>query len=232
VTSPLVIAHRTAPRDARENSLEGIAAAARLGADVVEVDARRDRNGDAVLLHDPWLGRVQKVPLPLRWVPPALLDRLHVPTLRDALVAARDAGLKVAIDTKDAKAAEAVVAAVDDVDAREHVLPWSQHMPVVRAFVRNLPDAEVALLRDTFNPEEHDRLLADADAIGARAVSAHQDAVTPAFIAAAAERGLNVFVWYQRLAVQERKLEEVAATGLHGVVTDWPAQARTVVGRL
>ena len=229
---PLVIAHRTAPRDARENSLDGIAAAARLGADVVEVDARRDRNADAVLLHDTWLGRVQKVPLPLRWAPPSLLVRLRVPTLREALVAARDEGLMVAIDTTDAKAADAVLAALDEADAREHVLPWSQHMPVVRAFVRNLPDAEVALLRDTFTPEQHDRLLADAEAIGARAVSAHQDTVTPAFIAAAAERGLKVFVWYQSLAVQDAKLPEVATHGLHGVVTDWPAQARTVVGRL
>ena len=62
-------------------------------------------------------------------------------------------------------------------------------MPVVRTFVRALPDVEAALLRDTFDPAAHDRLLADAAAIGARAVSAHQDAVTPAFIAAAAERG-------------------------------------------
>ena len=35
--STLVVAHRTCPRDARENSLDGIAAAARFGADVVEV---------------------------------------------------------------------------------------------------------------------------------------------------------------------------------------------------
>jgi len=228
----LVIAHRTAPRDARENSLEGIAAAARLGADVVELDARRNRAGDAVLLHDPWLGRVQKVPLPLRWTPPSLLVRLRVPTLRDALVAARENNLDVAIDTKDPKAADAVLAAVAQADAREHVLPWSQHMPVVRAFVRQLPDAEVALLRDTHTPDEHDRLLADAEAIGARAVSAHQDTVTPAFIAAAAERDLKVFVWYQQLSVQQARLPDVAAAGLHGVVTDWPAQARTVVGRL
>ena len=80
-----VVAHRTVPLDARENSLEGIAAAARLGADVVEVDARRSFDGTAVLLHDPWLGRVQKVPLPLRWAPDSLLHRLKVPTLVDAL---------------------------------------------------------------------------------------------------------------------------------------------------
>ena len=137
---------------------------------------------------------------------------------------------RCAIDTKDPKAAEAVVAAVTAADAADIVLPWSQHMPVVRAFVRALPGAEVALLRDSFTPEEHDRLLANAQAIGPHAVSAHQDAVTPAFIAAAAERDLLVYCWYQQGEKQDTRLAEVAAAGLHGVVTDWPAAARRIVG--
>jgi glycerophosphoryl diester phosphodiesterase len=225
----LVVAHRTCPRDARENSLEGIAAAARLGADVVEVDARRAREGGAVLLHDPWLGRVQHVPLPLRWAPPRLLARLRVPTLREALDTARAHGLKVAIDTKDPKAADAVLAATAEAAAEHDVLLWSQHMPVVRSFVRGLPEAEAALLRDTFTPEEHARLLADAEAIGARAVSAHQDAVTPDFIAQAAGRGLSVYCWYQQGAQQNARLEANARAGLAGVVTDWPQAARRIL---
>jgi glycerophosphoryl diester phosphodiesterase len=224
--STLVIAHRTAPRDARENSLEGIAAAAKLGADVVEVDARRSRDGTAVLLHDPLLLRVQHIPLALRWVGDARLARVGVPTLADALDVAGELGVQLAIDTKDAGAADAVLTAVRAAGATERVLPWSQHMPAVRTYVRALPDAQVALLRDTFDPEGHDRLLADAAAIGARAVSAHEDAVTPAFIAAAADRGLAVYCWYQRLEVQQARLAEVAAAGLAGVVSDWPADAR------
>jgi glycerophosphoryl diester phosphodiesterase len=222
----LVIAHRTCPRDARENSLDGIAIAARLGADVVEVDARRSRDGTPVLLHDPWLLRVQHLPLLVKWLRDAQLARFGVPTLADALVAARDAGVRLAIDTKDPGAAEAVLTAVRAAGATEHVLLWSQHMPAVRSYVRALPDAQVALLRDTSEPEGHDRLLADAAAIGARAVSAHQDVVTPAFIAAAAGRGLEVYCWYQRLDVQQARLRDVAAVGLAGVVTDWPADAR------
>jgi hypothetical protein len=103
-------------------------------------------------------------------------------------------------------------------------------MPTVRTYVRALPDAEVALLRDTFDPAGHDRLLADAAAIGARAISAHQDAVTPSFIAAAAERGLAVYCWYQQYTLQQTRLAEVAAAGLAGVVTNWPADARKRVG--
>jgi myo-inositol-1(or 4)-monophosphatase/deoxyribonuclease-2 len=225
----VVVAHRTCPRDARENSLEGIEVAAKARADVVEVDARRSRNGTAVLLHDPWLGRVQKVPLLLKWANDTLLARLRVPTLRDALETARGLGIKVAVDTKDPGAAEAVLRAVDDVGAQQDVLFWSQHMPVVRAFVRALPEAEVALIRDSFTPEQHDRLLADAEAIGARAVSVHEDAGTPAFTDAAALRGLAVYRWYQPGEQRDRTLANDAATGLKGVVTDWPRAARRVL---
>jgi glycerophosphoryl diester phosphodiesterase len=223
---PLVIAHRTGPRDARENSLEGIRVAAGLGADVVEVDARRSRDGTAMLLHDPLLVRVQHLPLHVRWLRDARLERIGVPTLAEALETARESGVRLAIDTKDPGAASAVLTAVRAAGATEQVLLWSQHMPAVRTYVRALPDAEVALLRDTFDPTAHDRLLADAAAIGARAVSAHQDVVTPAFIGAAADRGLVVYCWYQQLAVQQARLREVAAAGLAGVVTDWPADAR------
>jgi glycerophosphoryl diester phosphodiesterase len=229
VTTPaptLVIAHRTAPRDARENSLDGIATAARFGADVVEVDARRSRDGTAVLLHDPLLLRVQHLPLSVRWVRDARLARLGVPSLADALEVAGEVGVRLAVDTKDAGAAEAVLAAVRAGGDTDRVLLWSQHMPVVRSYVRALPGAQVALLRDTFEPAAHDRLLADAAAIGARAVSAHEDAVTPAFIAAAADRGLAVYCWYQHLDVQRARLAKVSAAGLAGVVTDWPADAR------
>ena len=226
MTETIVVAHRTCPRDTRENSLEGIATAGRLGADVVEVDARRSRDGTAVLLHDPLLLRVQKVPLPVRWAPDRLLARLGVPTLADALEAARTAGVRVAVDTKDPGAAEAVLVAVRAAGAEARVLLWSQHMPVVRSFVRALPDAEVALLRDSFDPAGHDRFLADAAAIGARAVSAHQDAATPAFIAAAHERGLAVYTWFQRADLQRDRLLGLVAAGLAGVVTDWPAEAR------
>jgi glycerophosphoryl diester phosphodiesterase len=221
----LVIAHRTGPRDARENSLAGINTAAGLGADVVEVDARRSRDGVAMLLHDPLLLRVQHIPLHVRWLRSERLARVGVPTLAEAVETAREAGVRLAVDTKDAGAADAVLSAVREAGAIEQVLLWSQHMPVVRTYVRALPDAEVALLRDTFEPTANDRLLADAAAIGARAVSAHQDVVTPAFIGAAAERGLAVYCWYQQLEVQQARLAEVAAAGLTGVVTDWPADA-------
>jgi glycerophosphoryl diester phosphodiesterase len=222
----MVIAHRTCARDERENSLEGIRLAARLGADAVEIDARRSRDGTVVLIHDPWLGRVQHVPWPLRWAGDGLLARLGVATLAAALETARLGGLHIAIDAKDAGAAPAIVAVVEEAGAADRVLLWSQHMSTARTFAAALPQVEVGLFRDTYDDEASDRLLADALDIGARSVSVHQDVATPTFIASARDQGLAVYCGYQSVAVQTERLPEAAAAGLAGVVTDWPRQAR------
>jgi glycerophosphoryl diester phosphodiesterase len=224
-----VVSHRTSQLIAREISLDGIEMEAGIGADVVEIDARRAHGGTPVLLHDSWLGRVQHVPLPLKWAPPSLLVRLRVPTLVEALETVRAHGLTVAIDTKDPGAALAVIEAVNETAMLDHVLPWSQHMPAVRAYIRAWPDAEVALLRETHDDEANKRLLRDAAAIGARAVSCNEDIVTPEFVAQARDAGLLVYVWYQQRPKMQERLVSVAEAGLHGVVSDWPEIARSLL---
>ena len=224
-----VVAHRTMQLVARENSLDGITKAAQVHADVVELDVRRALGGAPYLLHDPWLGRVQHVPLLIKWASPSLLARVKVPSFADALEAVRANNLMVSVDTKDAGAAPAVIEAVNAAGMVEQVLPWSRHMPAVRAYVRAWPDAEVALLRETQDDEANERLMRDAQAIGARAISCNEDVVTPAFIAKARDHGLLVYVWYQQKAKLEKRLVEVAEAGLHGVVSDWPDVARQLL---
>jgi glycerophosphoryl diester phosphodiesterase len=227
----VVVAHRTCPRDAPENSLQGIVTAARLGAEVVELDARRSRDGTAVVIHDPWLGRVRRVPGLVRWSSDAFLHRLRVPTLVEALETARSVGVRVAVDAKDAGAAGAVLDAVHRTKTLDGVLLWSQHLTAVRAFAQALPGADVGVFRDTFDEAGRQRLLDDAVAVGARAVSVHQDTATPHFIAAARAGGLNVYVGYQTVEVQAARLATTAAAGLAGVVTDWAAEARAILER-
>ncbi len=54
----LAIAHRGDPVRERENTLPAFAAAAALGADMVELDLRRTRDGEIVVLHDQTLERL------------------------------------------------------------------------------------------------------------------------------------------------------------------------------
>ena len=58
---PITIAHRGEPVGHRENTLGAFAAALGLGADWVEIDLRRTRDGEIVVLHDQTLERLWEV---------------------------------------------------------------------------------------------------------------------------------------------------------------------------
>src|SRR5687768_7744770 len=112
---PVIIAHRTLPRDAPENSLQGIRRSAELGADFVEIDVRLTRDGVPVMLHDALLLRTTWRPWPVSWATAKGLRRARlrgsgepVPTFAEAVAALPD-HLGFAIDTKAPDAAEAVV---------------------------------------------------------------------------------------------------------------------------
>lgn len=223
----VVIAHRTLPRDAAENSLAGIQAAAAAGADYVEVDVRRTREGIPVLLHDPTLLRTGWKPRRIRSMTLDDVARVklrggHVlPTLADALAQAPD-GLGFALDTKDPAAAPATLAAVERAEVSDRVLLWSQHEEAVRHYVARAPEGtEVALLRDTKSPAEIDRYFDEAVQLGATAVSVHQDVLDEALVDQAHDRGLKIHCWFQSLEVQAAR----AKVPVDGIVTDWPKDA-------
>jgi glycerophosphoryl diester phosphodiesterase len=89
-----VIAHRGASKAAPENTIEAFGLAGRLGADAVELDVRRTRDGVLVVHHNPDLadGRI------IREVDAAALPE-HVPHLGAALDAC--AGMWVNVEIKN-----------------------------------------------------------------------------------------------------------------------------------
>jgi glycerophosphoryl diester phosphodiesterase len=228
----VIIAHRTCPRDATENSLEGIRMAAELGADYVEVDARRTADGVPVLLHDPLLLRTASRPYPVSRVRLESLrrwrlrgSREHVPTLAEGLAALPE-GLGMAIDIKDPGAAPAVIDVCKEQGRLDRVLLWSQNEPAVRYAASHTEGVEVALLRDAFTPEAIDHFVRDAKSFGATALSAHQTTITPEFLERCHGEGLRVHSWFQDRETQLAK----AGLDLDGIVTDWPVEARRLAG--
>jgi len=232
----VVIAHRTLAGGTPENSLEGIREAKVQGADYVEVDVRRTREGVPVLMHDPTLLRTGWRPrrvrsMTLNDVARVKLRGGHVlPTLADALAQAAD-GLGFALDTKDPGAAPATLAAIHDADMADRVLLWSQHEEAVRHYVARAPaGTEVALLRDTRSRMETERYFDDAVALGATAVSVHQATLDDSVVGSAHQRGLIIHCWFQTLQVQAVK----TSVPVDGIVTDWTADAvarLTALGR-
>src|SRR5580658_10291176 len=87
---PLAIAHRGDPMAERENTLPAFTAAVRQGADMVELDLRRTRDGELVVLHDPTLSRLWTVDravadLDLAEVTGLGQGDLRIPTFRQTL---------------------------------------------------------------------------------------------------------------------------------------------------
>jgi glycerophosphoryl diester phosphodiesterase len=227
---PVIIAHRTSPLDAPENSLAGIRRSGELKADYVEIDVRLTRDGVPVMLHDALLLRTTLRPWPVSWATARGLRRARlrksgerVPTFEEAVAALPDE-LGFAIDTKAPDAAEAVVAELRNQGRLDRALLWAQSEQAVRWYAAHAGDeaAEVALLRDAITPDAIDRFLADAVEFGATAISAHQSTVDEAFIERAHGRGLRVHCWFQDLDTQAR----LATLPLDGIVTDWPVDAR------
>ena len=54
-TEKLIIAHRGAPGDARENTIESFEKAMVLGADMIEFDVRRTKDHVLIVHHDEWI---------------------------------------------------------------------------------------------------------------------------------------------------------------------------------
>ena len=92
-----IIAHRGASRAVRENTLEAFALAVAMGADGIELDMRRTRDGYLVVHHDAWIwdarivGGAAIIDLDRRDLP------VHIPDLHDALVACAGATGEVEI---------------------------------------------------------------------------------------------------------------------------------------
>ncbi len=228
-----IIAHRTCPLHAPENSLAGIRKAAELGADGVEIDVRRSLDGVPVLLHDRSPRRTTGLPGPARLYPSFLLRRARLqgtdsrlPTLAEALDALPE-GLFIAVELKDAAAAPRALRLLRDRELEGRALMWSYRERAVRYFASEAPEIESALLRDDIDPEGLGRFLSDAQAFGARAISAHWSAVNPHFVGEAHNRGLRVYSWIRDLDSVPKKV----AAGLDGIVTDQPAEVRAVLAQ-
>jgi glycerophosphoryl diester phosphodiesterase len=104
----IAIAHRGDPMGQRENTLEAFASARALGADMVELDCRTTRDGQAVVVHDATLERLWGIPKAVSEVEWADLAHVRsagwrVPLLEEVLASV---DLPVMVDLPDPAAAQ------------------------------------------------------------------------------------------------------------------------------
>jgi glycerophosphoryl diester phosphodiesterase len=230
--SPLVIAHRTCPKHAPENSLEGIARAARLGADAVEIDVRLTRDGLPILMHDRTLRRTTGNVAPVWALAQNDIRRLRlanderVPTFGLALDALPE-GLRMAIHVKVARAVHPVLDEIRNQGAESRVWIWSEHGSVVRFTADRHPEIDTSLLRPAWTRDGGRALLAAARRSGARGVGTYWRSVTEGLAGAVHGAGLRFTSWCRTSDVDLEK-----AARLDGIVSDWPDRVRATIGTI
>jgi glycerophosphoryl diester phosphodiesterase len=225
-----VLGHRGSPRRARENTLDAFTRAREDGADGVELDVHRSRDGALVVHHDAALegfGVLAEHDL-------ADIRGAHpwIPTLPEVLDECR--GLLVNIEIKnsppdaDFDPDETVAAAVVDLlrarSQTDRVLVSSFHLPSI--------DRVHALASEVATGYLTGLAPAPLDAIAAAATAGHR-AVHPFFgvlgddvvgevVATAHEAGITVNTWTVNDPDEIRRL---AAAGIDAIITDVPADA-------
>lgn len=211
----IAIAHRGDPVGERENTLAAVAAAVRQGADMVELDLRRTRDGEIVVLHDPTLLRLWGVDravadLDLSEVRQIGRDAERIPTFAE-LLAAFDIPLMV--DFTGPEVVEGALAAVRQAGAVERSLFVSGHVGALRLLRGQAPEVRIGLTWVKPEPPGPELL----DELGAELWNPMFRLVTPDAVATVHDLGRKVSCW---TVDTHRHMARVAAAGVDAIVSN------------
>jgi glycerophosphoryl diester phosphodiesterase len=251
----LTVAHRGASHDAPENTLAAIRRAVRDGADLVELDVQRTRDGALVVMHDTTLGRTTDAPrvFPGRapWrVGDFTLDELRrldagswwsgehagerVPTLAEAVRALRPAGVGLQLELKAPGIYPGVVR-----DLAATLRDLSAHDAAARAgWPLVVQSFDVAAMKEhkTLVPGVPVGLLGVPARENLPALATWADQVNPghlslrrAWLAHAHDLGLACLAWTVDSGPAMRRAIRL---GVDGVITNRPLRLRRVLRRL
>lgn len=226
-----VIAHRGASGAAPENTVEAFLLARELGADWVELDARRTADGLIVVHHDPNLADGRLICEQARADLPEGICELH-----EALDAC--AGMSVNIEVKnhpddadfdpDDMVAKDVVALVNERGQRGDVLVSCFHRPTID-LVRQL-DPGIATAMLGYGPSSTwEEWAADLAAAGHRAVHPWYPMAVAEAVEAFHSAGMEINVWTVN---DPDHMAELVERGVDGLCTDVPDVARRVLDEL
>ncbi len=240
-----IVSHRAAGGTHPENTLSGIRASLEVGVAAIEIDVRATRDGALVLMHDETLARTTGDPRPVANVTLEELRALRViatsaggsggydpepiPTLEEALRAI-DGRAAIVVDFVVNEIADVCVEAVVSAKANEWTW-WTCHPPRLAASLLAACPGSRSFLGWTPNdgiahaPAEAVDL---AKRYGLAGLMADHRYIDAAAVDYAHGRGLAVYCWTVNDA---GRMAELAALGVDGMTTDYPARLREVLRR-
>ncbi len=226
----LVIAHRGASAAAAENTLEAFRLARELGADWVELDARRSADGVVVVSHDACLpdGRM---------IVETNCDDLpeSVPSLAEALEACDSMGVNIEIKNlpedpdydADNAVSDAVAGLVQAYLGSERSLVTCFNVDTLARLEAVDPTIPRGWL--TFDMGNPASAVERASAHGMTTINPFDSTVDASFVRRAHEADIEVHVW---TVDDPERMEQLIGFGVDGIITNVPDVGREVVDRL
>jgi glycerophosphoryl diester phosphodiesterase len=236
-------AHRGARGHAPENTLLAFDLAFDLGAEAIECDVQRSRDGELVIIHDGTVNRttdgagavavlsfdeLRALDAGARWRIPQ-----RIPTLTETLDLVRRRGGALNLEIKGeseteavgtAEAAEPTLRTLEE-PLRSRLLVSSFALPAVARLKERLPELRVAALYGGREWQKRD-MLAPALAMGAEAIHPGVSLTSAELVAKAHAAGLRVNVWTANRPATIRRL---LAWGVDGLFSDYPE--RVIIAR-
>jgi glycerophosphoryl diester phosphodiesterase len=227
----LVIAHRGASGYAPENTLVAFRKAAQMGAGFIETDLQLSRDARFVAIHDSTLdrttngkGTVQEFTLEeLRKLDAGSWfgsDFVHerIPTLDEILALSKKLDVVFYLEMKPAGTwggEHSLVAALRKSGEIHRAIVISFDPAILEAVRRLEPTLMTGLLYEG----EIENPIARAKEIGARQIAVRGDLVSPALLAEAKKRELQVVCWTVNNPAHIRML---ISAGVDGIMSDYP----------
>jgi glycerophosphoryl diester phosphodiesterase len=235
----LVIAHRGASGHAPENTFAAFKRAIALGASLIETDLHLSRDAHFVAIHDDTVNRTTNGQGRVHDLTLADLRRLdagswfgseftgeRIPTLEEILEFSKKNDVVFYLELKPSGAwggEHALISALRQSGEIARTVVISFDAGVIAALRKIEPTLMTGLLFDG----QMDQPLERAVEVGARQLAIRGDLVTPALIAEARKRDLQVVCWTVNQPAHMRMLIEA---GVDGIMSDYPD--RLVAARL
>ncbi len=225
---PIITSHAACKGHAPENTLAGIRAAIKLGADAIEIDVHLTSDGVPVLIHDETVDRTTDGHGAIAELSLRRARRLdagdgeHIPTLREVLDEAAGRVL-IVIEIKPEGIEKEVLAVVRRAKALDWCAVHSFRARVV-ARVRSLePKMPCSLLTGGNEIRHWPKVFSLALSLGAQGIAPRHDVITPELVRAAHLRELRCSTWTVDKQADARR---VYAAGVDAITTDYPDRVR------
>jgi glycerophosphoryl diester phosphodiesterase len=221
---PIAIAHRGDPVAERENTLGAFAAAVRAGADMVEIDLRKSRDGEIVILHDATLSRLwglERAVVDLTFDELAAVGHgdVRIPTFREVLAAVE---VPLMVDFTSRAVLEGAIEAVRGHDAMDRSLFVTGNIEALRVLRALAPEARIGVTWVEPGPPPESIL----EELGAEYWNPIFSLITPEHVGVVHALGRKVSTW----TVDERKdMARVAHAGVDAIVSNRIADLRRFV---